>query len=150
MTRLEEIRRKTANVNKSPVDYRVDELHEWSQTAGKDAAHILKLVDELAGALEKTVTEIRKYHQNFDAHLFVAAERALAKLDAPGDDRVCDCAAATEGKWADIHSPGCARRTGYDRASNGGRQAARGGGQEAEKALRTSPTLPVSEDKADD
>lgn len=41
-----------------------------------------------------------------------AVERALAIIEDLGGlgpkHRECDCGAETTGKWADIHSPGCA------------------------------------------
>jgi hypothetical protein len=54
------------------------------ETEWEANARLIAAAPELLAALKGMVREISKYHDTFDANLFVAAERAIAKAEGSG------------------------------------------------------------------
>lgn len=82
--------------------------------------------------------DFKQMLDNHEAELLPDA--ALPRLRQ--EVRACDCGANDSGRWRDVHSSGCAALRGTAGPSqDGGRQDARGGVGNAEKAPELAPPI---------
>ena len=76
-----EIRRArvTVSVRTATGDYVTENVRPLPNQEA--TTRLIAAAPELLAALRSLVKEIREYHKTFDAHKFVAAERAIAKVE---------------------------------------------------------------------